>query len=338
MSKQNNRYINIDVPDKSKNRAQGGIVAGLAGGIAGGMARIFVAPFDVLEIRWQVQNHRVVPFEYIKRFLTRDKSNIPAARQYRSLWQSILKITKDEGVFALWKGNMSAQIMTMTYGAAQFGAYGFVKPIMRVQAPAYIPEKQWSFISSLISGSVAGIFATMCSYPFDLMRTRLAAQQEPKIYKSMRHGFSMVYSTGGIRSLYTGLWPTLVLIAPYTSIAFCSFDYFKSLVQSKRVSNNQSSSLSSADALFCGFFAGLLAKFSTYPLDVCKKRFQVGGFNYNASESSPQRYRGVYHCLTSIIKNEGFFALFKGTLPSLFKSVPNSALSFMIFEWCKAFF
>lgn len=36
-------------------------------------------------------------------------------------------------------------------------------------------------LSSLISGSSAGFFATVATYPLDLMRTRFAAQQEPKV-------------------------------------------------------------------------------------------------------------------------------------------------------------
>lgn len=37
---------------------------------------------------------------------------------------------------------------------------------------------------SLASGALAGAAATVASYPFDLLRTTLAAQGEPKV----RHG------------------------------------------------------------------------------------------------------------------------------------------------------
>ena len=35
---------------------------------------------------------------------------------------------------------------------------------------------------SYVSGALAGVAATMGSYPFDLLRTVLASQGEPKVY------------------------------------------------------------------------------------------------------------------------------------------------------------
>ena len=44
-----------------------------------------------------------------------------------------------------------------------------------------IAKSDWAPSLSFISGAVAGAAATAASYPFDLLRTTLAAQGEPKV-------------------------------------------------------------------------------------------------------------------------------------------------------------
>uniref|UniRef100_A0A0A9E2L1 Uncharacterized protein n=1 Tax=Arundo donax TaxID=35708 RepID=A0A0A9E2L1_ARUDO len=80
---------------------------------------------------------------------------------------------------------------------------------------------------SYLSGALAGCTATVGSYPFDLLRTILASQGEPKVYPNMRSAFLDIIRTRGVRGLYSGLSPTLVEIIPYAGLQFGSYDTFK---------------------------------------------------------------------------------------------------------------
>eukprot|EP00966_Prymnesium_polylepis_P167627 3874834-Prymnesium_polylepis.1 len=65
-------------------------------------------------------------------------------------------------------------------------------------------------------------------------------------------------------------------------------------------------------------FAGLASKFAiaqttaifagfiTYPLDTVRRRLTMDAF------FEKQQYKGAWHCLVSIVKDEGVLALFKG--------------------------
>lgn len=59
------------------------------------------------------------------------------------------------------------------------------------------------------------------------------------------------------------------------------------------------------------------------PFEIIKVRLQT-------QSATNKLYNGIYDCLTKIIKNEGFFALYKGIL-SL-----NSRQSYSI-HWCWSF-
>lgn len=78
----------------------------------------------------------------------------------------------------LWRGTLPAQLLTIPYTATQFVA------LQQVKSLAYqngLMTKELAPIMSFVSGALAGATATVASYPFDLLRTTLAAQGEPKV-------------------------------------------------------------------------------------------------------------------------------------------------------------
>jgi hypothetical protein len=71
-------------------------------------------------------------------------------------------------------------LLTVPYTAVQFVALQQVKDAAARLGWAS-RDGPWSSAISLGSGAVAGAAATVASYPFDLLRTTLAAQGEPKV-------------------------------------------------------------------------------------------------------------------------------------------------------------
>ncbi|XVF62602.1 hypothetical protein PTKIN_Ptkin09bG0021600 [Pterospermum kingtungense] len=194
---------------------------------------------------------------------------------------------------------------------------------------------------SYISGALAGCAATVGSYPFDLLRTILASQGEPKIYPTMRSAFFDIIGTRGFRGLYAGLSPTLVEIIPYAGLQFGTYDTFKRWAQAwnRLRSTNASStvdySLSSFQLFICGLAAGTCAKLVCHPLDVVKKRFQIEGLDrhpkYGAREH--HAYKNMFDALRRILQLEGWHGLYKGIVPSTIKAAPAGAITFVAYEF-----
>lgn len=73
---------------------------------------------------------------------------------------------------------MPGLLLQVPYTAVQFVA---LQQFRDWAARSGLSRSAWSHSVSFASGAFAGAAATVASYPFDLLRTTLAAQGEPKV-------------------------------------------------------------------------------------------------------------------------------------------------------------
>ncbi|XP_022138782.1 mitochondrial thiamine diphosphate carrier 2-like isoform X2 [Momordica charantia] len=253
------------------------------------------------------------------------------------MFQATRDIFREEGLPGFWRGNVPALLMVMPYSAIQFTvlhrlktyAAGSSKTEAHIQLSPYL---------SYISGALAGCAATIGSYPFDLLRTILASQGEPKIYPTMRSAFMDIIRARGFRGLYAGLSPTLVEIVPYAGLQFGTYDTFKrwTIAWNHRHYNSRpEDGLSSFQLFLCGLAAGTCAKLVCHPLDVVKKRFQIEGLQRHpryGARVEQRAYRNMFDALRQILKTEGTAGLYKGIIPSTVKAAPAGAVTFVAYE------
>jgi hypothetical protein len=81
-----------------------------------------------------------------------------------------------------------------------------------------------------------------------------------------------------------------------------------------------------------GFLADLAASFVYVPSEVLKTRMQLQGRYNNPYFQSGYNYKGTTHAARTIIKQEGFSALFYGYKATIFRDLPFSALQFTFYE------
>ena len=139
------------------------------------------------------------------------------AQKYRGVLPTLRVIVREEGAWALWKGNLTAEFLWGGYMGTQFLVYHMAQRAgAGVGAAGRAPGGQVGV--DLACGAAAGAAATTATYPLDLLRTRLAAQQEPRVYRGLWHAAASVVRREGARRLYAGLSPALVQVAPYMGI------------------------------------------------------------------------------------------------------------------------
>jgi solute carrier family 25 thiamine pyrophosphate transporter 19 len=118
----------------------------VAGGFAGFAGRTVTAPFDVIKIRYQLLCQDVTVSS--------------------SMSQAFRTVVKEEGILALWKGNLSGTFLWISYALIQFGTYGMIKHWD--EDPACPPAQSSQTVSSkktvsanmnhaFLAGSMAGI-------------------------------------------------------------------------------------------------------------------------------------------------------------------------------------
>lgn len=81
-----------------------------------------------------------------------------------------------------------------------------------------------------------------------------------------------------------------------------------------------------------GFLADFAASFIYVPSEVLKTRLQLQGRYNNPYFQSGYNYKGTAHAARTIIRQEGFSALFYGYKATIFRDLPFSALQFAFYE------
>ncbi|OIW18472.1 hypothetical protein TanjilG_13224 [Lupinus angustifolius] len=302
-----------------------------AGAISGGISRTVTSPLDVIKIRFQVQLEPTSTWALLRRDLV-------TPSKYTGMFQASRDILREEGVRGFWRGNVPALLMVMPYTAIQFTVLHKIKTLASGSSNTEDHVGLSPYLS-YVSGALAGCAATLGSYPFDLIRTILASQGEPKVYPNMRSALIDIIQTRGFQGLYAGLSPTLVEIVPYAGLQFGTYDTFKRWAMAWnhfRYSNTTADdSLSSFQLFICGLAAGTCAKLVCHPLDVVKKRFQIEGLQRHpryGARVEHRAYRNMFDAMQRILQFEGWAGLYKGILPSTVKAAPAGAVTFVAYE------
>lgn len=81
-----------------------------------------------------------------------------------------------------------------------------------------------------------------------------------------------------------------------------------------------------------GAFAGLCEVLVMYPLDVVKTRFQL------QTKGSAVQYTGIVDCFRQMIRQEGFWSLYRGIISPILAEAPKRALKFSANEQYKVLF
>ncbi|XP_023000201.1 mitochondrial thiamine diphosphate carrier 2-like isoform X2 [Cucurbita pepo subsp. pepo] len=323
----------VSPPTGEPGQVKRAVIDSSAGAIAGCVSRTVTSPLDVIKIRFQVQLEPTTKWALVQRSLS-------GPSKYTGMLQATRDIFREEGLPGFWRGNVPALLMVMPYTAIQFTVLHRLKTYAAGSSKTEA-HSQLSPYLSYISGALAGCAATVGSYPFDLLRTILASQGEPKIYPTMRSALIDIIRTRGFRGLYAGLSPTLVEIVPYAGLQFGTYDTFKrwtTVWNHRRYPNSgrakTEDGLSSFQLFLCGLAAGTCAKLVCHPLDVVKKRFQIEGLQRHPRYGArvEQAYRNMFDGLRRILKTEGAAGLYKGIIPSTVKAAPAGAVTFVAYE------
>ncbi|KAL6268474.1 hypothetical protein P5V15_001607 [Pogonomyrmex californicus] len=283
----------------------------IAGAASGFTTRFLCQPLDVIKIRFQLQVEPISRYHVSK---------------YRSVSQACLLILKEEGITALWKGHVPAQLLSVVYGMTQFYSYNVFMKILQ-QIPQ-VEERRHTI--QFVAGAGAGGMATIVSFPFDTIRTRLVAQSNNhQIYNGILHSCSSILRQESPRAFYSGLLPTLLQIAPHTGLQFMFYGLFTDIYKNY-ISGTDTSFYNS---MLSGSAAGLVAKTIIYPFDLARKRLQIQGFRHGRKGFGKFfQCNGLVDCFKITVKEEGMQGLFKGLVPSQVKAAATTALHFTVYE------
>ena len=323
----------------------------MAGAGAGAGARLLTAPLDLLKIRRQL-------------------SSVPGAHASSSatnggvgdMLTSLTHIVRTEGgVRSLFRGNLPATYLWVTYAAVQFSLYARMSDVLSSFAPCPPTRRAendpaWAPVAldgmkdalarivstnvgkAFFAGATAGVGATLVTYPFDICRTAFASRGlvsptsgggSGAVPKTVTEFAKKMYRANGLRGFYAGVCPALVQIVPYMGLNFAFYDRFVRMSDRHNV----------GDSAVAGAVAGGLSKFLVYPMDTVKKKVQAQGLwgmmpPLPGSEGMV-KYRGMVDCVITITQKEGLGAFYRGLVPTVIKSMTATGLTFAFYTMTK---
>lgn len=198
-----------------------------------------------------------------------------------------------------------------------------------VQAPGHAVL---TVCKSLFAGGVAGGVSRTAVAPLERLKILLQVQNPlHRKYNGTIQGLHYIWNTEGIRGLFKGNGTNCARIVPNSAVKFYSYEQASSAIlwYYRRQTGNEDAELTPVLRLGAGACAGIIAMSATYPMDMVRGRLTV------QTENSPYQYRGMFHALSTVLREEGPRALYKGWFPSVIGVIPYVGLNFSVYESLK---
>lgn len=269
-----------------------------AGAVAGAVAKTVIAPLDRTKINFQI-NNKPFSFQCAFKFLRRS--------------------LKNEGFFALWRGNSATVTRIVPYAAIQYAAHEQFKILLNPsKTKKHLPPAR-----RFLAGSLAGVTSVAFTYPLDLVRARMAVTARDR-YPNILEVFFKMYREEGLRTVYRGFMPTILGSVPYSGISFFTYETLKKL-HAETFKGREPNPL---ERLMFGACAGLLGQSASYPLDIVRRRMQTAGVTGHAND-----YTSILGTIRQIVAEEGVIqGLYKGLSMNWIKGPIAVGVSFMTFD------
>lgn len=272
-------------------------------------------------------------------------------------------INREDGMRGLFRGHSATLLRIFPYAAIKFLAYEQVRSML-ITGPL-----QETPLRRLLSGSLAGITSVLFTYPLEVIRVRLAFETKKDYRSSLSSICRQIYherpssaspsaqsrplsSTvvaasapkSSFINFYRGFSPTLAGMLPYAGMSFLTHDTATDLLRlpilapyttttppSTALSRNPNASpvLKYWAQLLAGGLAGLVSQTASYPLEVIRRRMQVGG-----AVGDGHRL-GMGETVRMVWKDAGWRGFWVGLTIGYIKVVPMVAVSFFVYERMK---
>ncbi|KAI3891883.1 hypothetical protein MKX03_020139 [Papaver bracteatum] len=297
------------------------------------------APLRRLEILFQVQN----------------SWNI----KYKDITQGLKHIRRTDGFRGLFKGNGAYIAEAMSYSAVYLVAhYSLARIIgLHYQQPGKENAKP-SILLTLGIEACSVMIATAAAYPMDMAQGRLSVQtgKSPYQYSGIYHAQSTIVREEGPRALYKGFLPYSIGLVVYKSLDYAVYEYTSTIIARavlQRFNDSKSKGVNpDVDEEIMAVIKKRLPYFQifsfavchtfAYPFNVIHRRMQMGGWKNSSSifascygssnhKAAAIEFTGMCDAFKKTIRNDGFKALYKGSVPYfLLKVFPTSLFASVI--------
>ncbi|KAI9558709.1 hypothetical protein GHT06_015498 [Daphnia sinensis] len=283
----------------------------IAGGVSAAVSKTAVAPIERVKLLLQVQHA---------------SKQITADKQYKGIVDAFVRIPKEQGIGAFWRGNLANVIRYFPTQALNFAFKDVYKNIFMKGVDKKTQFWTW-FAANLASGGAAGATSLCFVYPLDFARTRLGADvgkgAAEREYTGLVNCLTKTFKTDGIVGLYRGFNVSVQGIIIYRAAYFGLYDSASGMLPDPK----------KTPLLIKWMIAQVVTTASgivSYPFDTVRRRMMM----QSGRAKSEIMYKNTIDCWVKIYKAEGGKAFFKGALSNVLRGT-GGALVLVFYDELK---
>lgn len=218
-----------------------------------------------------------------------------------------------------WEGSLSAGLLRQaTYTTTRLGVYQYLEDGYKSKYGA-MPAFQWKLLFGMMSGGIGAIVGT----PAEITLVRMTADgrlpvNERRNYKNAIDALIRITREEGVGTLWRGWQPTMVRAMVLNAAQLAVYSQAKQNLISMNLMREGTPS-----HFVASLISGFVSTVVSIPIDITKTRLQ----NMKNNE-----YKGTVDVLLKVVKNEGFFSLWKGFTPYFLRLGPHTIITFLIME------
>ncbi|EDO16943.1 hypothetical protein Kpol_1020p53 [Vanderwaltozyma polyspora DSM 70294] len=186
-------------------------------------------------------------------------------------------------------------------------------------------------LKSFAAGGVGGVCAVLTGHPFDLIKVRCQNNQASSTSDAIKKILAEVNQRNAsklgnpvgnyFKGFYKGVIPPLVGVTPIFAVSFWGYDIGKKIVSINNV--DSTTPLTTTQLATAGFLSAIPTTLVTAPTERIKVVLQTSTSGSFVSAAN------------NIVRTGGLPSLFKGSLATLARDGPGSALYFASYEYAK---
>jgi len=280
----------------------------------------FLIDFGMGGVSAAVSKTAAAPIERVKLLIQNQDEMLKSGRltvPYKGIQDCFSRVIAEEGVGALWRGNMAN---VLRYFPTQALNFAFKDQFKRMFGYSQAKDGYWKwFAGNLASGGAAGACSLAFVYSLDYARTRLANDNKSakkgggeRQYNGLIDVYRKTLATDGIQGLYRGFNISCVGIIVYRGLYFGMYDSLKPMLPGDL-----------KNSFFATFLLGwaitIGAGLASYPLDTIRRRMMM-------TSGEAVKYKGSWDCAQAIVQKEGFSSLFKGAGANILRAVAGAGV------------
>ncbi|KAL2893820.1 putative mitochondrial adenine nucleotide transporter BTL3 [Bienertia sinuspersici] len=170
------------------------------------------------------------------------------------------------------------------------------------------------------AGAVAAMVARTVVAPLERLKLEYIVRGEQKNLSEL---IKTIAVTQGLKGFWKGNLVNILRTAPFKAINFCAYDTYRKQLRKFQLFEETANS----ERFIAGAAAGITATVLCLPLDTIRTRIVAHG---------GEKLGGVVGAFRHMIQTEGFFALYKGLLPSIISIAPSSAVFYGVYDTLKS--